>query len=265
MYMIVFATLMISLISVFAQLYAKQATRTYAQQTGVVDALITWHGGAMDIAQFLLPRTFPTCSMTNNAPLGGLAQCSGSGGGSAVISATNSSGHSLCVVGATGVSNAPCYTTLPLGYADEIYKFYSVAYSSGGINYVLSFVPQPPTAGDTYGARFLCLPGTIATGGGATCAGSARIGLTFDDLSSQIRRHPALALGGWGIVSASNTVCSGYSVPCLVMPSEVYASDSTQTVTKQLIYPLPSLGGGSVIPQGSIGIIGMFSPCPSCT
>jgi hypothetical protein len=258
MYMVVFVTLMVALIGAYAQIYTKQAASGFAQQSGIVNSLVTWHATAMSLAQFYVQPTATNysattgCSLTNGVP----PTCTGSGGGPAYISQNNYTAVNLC----SGAQGPACFTVLPPGYSSA-YTFYSIAFQSVADNadYVLTFIPPPPATSDNYNVGLLCLPGVV--NGATKCLGSnVQLSATFNSILAQMKKTSSLSPMIWGTIAngAANCGPSGFA-SCLVTPtaSVPYAFPTSAPL---LFFAVPT----NVAPAGSIGLIGQVAPCSTC-
>ncbi|MGB9151905.1 MAG: hypothetical protein WCD70_02335 [Alphaproteobacteria bacterium] len=134
MFLIVFVTLMISVIGLYAQVLSLQAAKVYNSQVGLMQMMVAWHGGATNLAR-ANAAAIPTggCNLT------------------AAVSPP-------CGFGALAAGSP----YLPSGYSAQNFSFYSIAYQNGGANYVITFVHDTDTSGN------LVLPRTGGTSVGYT-------------------------------------------------------------------------------------------------
>jgi len=267
MYMIAFVTLLVALIGMFTQVYTKQAMSGLAQQTRVVDEMRAWHATAMGLASSLIKNgslTSAGCGLYNPniyktttlgvPPLAGCSLPTGVTGdtNTVYVWTTNPTSASLCA----GDVAPPCYTPLPAGYSTT-YTFYSIAYASGGTNYVITYAPPPTTSSDNYGLGLLCLPGNSTGAPGWTCASPhASLPFMFEDLYKQMGKNPLLSRMYYGSVTTSALLCGSTATPCLTTPTVPSISGGAAA---PIVYPVPVS-----VPPGSIGIISEASPCTNC-
>ncbi|MDP9128270.1 MAG: hypothetical protein M3N08_08445 [Pseudomonadota bacterium] len=229
MYLLVFVTLVIALTGVYAQVLSLQAARLFSHQTTVARALLNWHATAVAQAKTAVnPTPLPGaagCDLTVNGPVGTL--CSGPTG-SVTVNGTPT------LPNCSGTLTNVCWNSLPPGYQQAPYTFYSVYYQpSPGQSYIITFVPPPAASATNPPPGFITLPGT---GAGAV----AQIGATMSDLFLQIR-NSGFATTSYG------TITSVAGVNYLV--TSTISNGATATF---LQYPIPT---GNIIPLGSIAII----------
>ncbi|MDR3423498.1 MAG: hypothetical protein P4M13_00250 [Alphaproteobacteria bacterium] len=245
MYMLVFVTLMVTVMGAYTQLAALQAGKMSSQQTGAVDAMLAWHTTAVSLAEFFVKQssivTGNGCSLTSPGP-GGLSTCTKSGGGSSMF--VTAGGAPPC----SGTQGAPCYTALPTGYATSSYAFYSVAFQNAGQYYVLTYVPPPSAGSDAYGLGLLCLPGTA---GSTVCPPSQQLPITFDSLYKQMGKNLRLSSVYYGTVTSANT---------LTTPTVSFDKGAAGIVPQSLSFTVPGTG---TVPLNSLGIITQITPCPT--
>jgi hypothetical protein len=262
MYLLVFVTLVISVIGLYTQTFALQTARIMSRQTGFANAMLTWHGTALAVAHYSVDATpGPPAGTTPN--YNKAAGCSLSAiGGTNLPPPCLTAGNKPATVGLAappaGMQNCdsevpisfvpPCWRTLPLDYASTIYPFFSIAYQwpAPKQNYVITFVPPPLLVTPSCPINnFVCLPGTTAPP-----ISQVQLGITLSDLYNQLRHTstPTLAYG---------TVTNGFVVTAGV--SNVGPTLST------LQFPVPTTGAlGSEVPEGSLAIISTPDPCTGC-
>jgi hypothetical protein len=173
MYLLVFVTLVISLIGLYAQVLTLQSARLAQGQTVVAQAMLRWHSTAISEARYtqITPTPGATgCDLTSPGILG--AVCHGARG-SSNVSITPPAGWAGFTC--SNPLTPPCYTQLPAGYATNTYTFYSIYYipAGGTQSYVITFIPKPAAANP----GFITLPGI----------GGNPISITMGDLANQLR------------------------------------------------------------------------------
>jgi|GEM_PF-3086878 hypothetical protein len=257
MYMIVFVTMMVALIGAYAQIYAHQAAKGLAQQSGVVDEMMEWHSTAVGQASTLMSnsewaiRGITGCWLTKlnvvepGAPI--LPPCNGYLGNITYVSPTTYNGLSPCTA-SSATSASQCVTTLPPGYNMD-YQFYSVAFQApNGADYVLTYVPQPLSGSDNFNLGLLCLPGIVTGPPPTTCVGPhIQFELTFNNLNQQLSKTSHVSPYNFGTVLNSGTLTTqtlSQTAPLQLAP---------------LLYPIPVS-----VPANAIGIITQVFPCTSC-
>jgi hypothetical protein len=241
MYMLAFATLMVALTGVYAQVLALQTAHFYASQTTVINAMVAWHETA--VAQATFTGTITTgglsgCYLSRYGAPALLPACLVPPKGAVYVATAKPAVWALCTVATPN----NCWTNLPNGYAKPPYIFYSVFYQPivNGIqsNYVLTYVPPPQIGASNPAPGLIVLPGLPAPIG-VPATGGTQIGITMSELMNQIK-NAGLNPITYGIVqtiAGTNFLTSG-----TVGTGSVY-------------YPLPTAGGVANIPAGSIGII----------
>jgi hypothetical protein len=243
MYMIAFVTLMVALIGLYAQVYTKQVVNGLAQQSGVIGSMIEWHSTAVALATSLMPTADWTagCSLTNPSPVPAtVAVCPGAAAGTIYVGMPQGT-YTACAGGAA--QQAPCWTNLPPGYSNTTYAFYSIAFNSAGLSYVLTYVPPPASSSDSYNVGLLCLPGAL----NGTCpAGNTQFPTTFSDLYKQMKKSPLLSPMYYGTVTSAGVLTTS-SLPSL-----------TGGAPTLIQYNIP---GTAIVPVGSMGIIAEIVPC----
>jgi len=122
MFLIVFVTLVISIIGLFAQILSAQTAQLYRQQVAFMQTMTTWHGAAVNLARANLSLFSATpCRLTPG---------------------TVATGGPVACAQTVGASN------LPPGYQTSPYTFYSIAYqSAAGGDYVITFVHDTDSNG----------------------------------------------------------------------------------------------------------------------
>lgn len=183
MYLIVFVTLAVSLITVYAEVLTVQTSRLYAAQTSLAQQMVAWHTAAVSMAASII-NTNPTgyasfantgCTLSYDYSYGnGYSRCPsplltgspvnvnlGTALGGVIMKPTLSTTQFIvpkagnvtqCVhlpntscVSATGggCGTNPCTTS----FKAATYEFNSILFKSNGVNYVATFAA--PAAGTT--------------------------------------------------------------------------------------------------------------------
>lgn len=115
MYLLVFVTLMLSIIGLYAEVYTLQAARIFAGQKAVGEVMILWHNAASKYVKNNLV-SFPTTCYVPPVTLPPMLPCAKS-------------------MGDPGV--------LPSGYNDADFRWRTLVYVSGGQKYLYTFVTPP--------------------------------------------------------------------------------------------------------------------------
>jgi hypothetical protein len=207
MYLLVFSTLVIALIGLYAQVITAQTARFAGQQTAIAQQMLLWHTVAVSQAKNTGITAIATgCSLTLGVTTPAL--CTGSTGASVYVSTfmpttANSWGGSP-YFGTTCSGSPitpPCWTNLPGGYQTNTYSFNSVYFkATNNINYVITYV-VPPIINAANPA-----PGFVVTANGSM------LGLTMADLYSQFQK------AGFPVISYG-TVTTGGANPVLTTPA----------------------------------------------
>jgi hypothetical protein len=216
MYLLVIVTLVIGLISIYAQVLSLQAARYAANLTGMANTMVQWHGAAVSMGAAIIktPGAFPStstpCSLTVSNP-NSLPLCpSPTGAGNGTV--TNSSGTYNQISLSEKVHLPPSYNT-------QIYQFYSVLYwdtvgtSPSNQPYVMTYVLPPTLSISNPAPGYLSLPALPPSAGYLTS-------LSTTDLLHQfsVLRFPDYAYG---------TVVVGTITP--VLATRNYATFGTKS------------------------------------
>jgi hypothetical protein len=224
MYLLVFVTLVISLIGIYAQVISVQAARLASNQTAVIQQMLRWHSTAISQTRYAAISPIPGvagCDLTT----GGLAgiPCDSPARGQVWISETVP--PAWTAFECAGTLAPPCWTALPPGYQADPYTFYSIFYQpTTAQNYVITFIPPPVTNANNPPPGFISLPESGA-------AGAQQVGATMGDIVEQVR-NVSLPAVSYGTIAHVGGTCGTY---CLVTPSFYTGTGST---TFQ--YPLPT-------------------------
>lgn len=236
MYLLVFVTLIISLIGLYTQILAVQTARLFANQNGVGRAMLQWQAAAISMAASIVNtnRTgyaaygLTGCSLSNDTT--GLALCpppsNPPGSGTPVVSLSTGNPQAFGTItdGANLntiyniASTAPDkreLVRLPTDFNRGTYRFYSILYNTAGNaltgeNIVITFVPPAAINASCPVANFLCLPGPAA-------ANPSQIGLTSADLMQQLE-NTRISRVTYGTVNAAGTFLSTKGVPPRALP-----------------------------------------------
>ncbi|MDR3451118.1 MAG: hypothetical protein P4M15_15470 [Alphaproteobacteria bacterium] len=220
MFLVVFVTLALSVMGVFAQVVSLQSAQIANAQTTLADTMETWHSIALKQTLVNPPTSFSTtgCSLTpvvtgGNNPL---ATCSGKIGGIA---------SNLTI----STNTTPTGTvSLPPGY-QSVYGFYSVVFQS------LPFVGAPNAV--TYVLTYAA-PNSQ---GQLTLSNGASSGFTTSDLLNQLHRNSSPTLT-YGTVQGGTLTATSKAT--------TVTDAATNTVSSTLAYVVPTS-----IPNGSVAII----------
>jgi hypothetical protein len=173
MYLLVFITLVISLIGIYTQVLSLQAARLAAGQSAIAQAMIRWHETAIQQVRTAQITTIPGtngCDLTSPGAAG--TPCSSVNGPVTVTATFPGAPWQNCP---PAIAGQPCWNLLPPGYQTNFYSFYSIYYQpAAGQNYVITFVQKPAVANP----GFIVLPNNPA---------SVTIGINMGDLMNQIR------------------------------------------------------------------------------
>jgi hypothetical protein len=238
MYLLVIVTLVIGMLSVYAQVLSLQAARLAAAQTGLARTMVDWHYAAVSMGakivdtQGLFPVGAAACSLTYGPPTAlpnGVALCPVPAG---------AAGQGTTSGTVTDAANNPNFITaseqvhLPPGYNKGRYQFYSVLYRDTNSNqpYVVTFVNKPQISAANPAPGLISLP--TVTGG------SAQTSYTVGDLVHQLN---VAGLPRYLYGTVDTAIINGTPVTALVTP--VFQ------------YTMPLVGGSYVPANGAVGIV----------
>ena len=248
MYLLTFTFLVIGMLGIYTQVAAIEAARLYQSQSGIGQAMLTWHKAAMSLAgnvvnpappppstgcgltfSLFALGTFPVCSHTATiAPGGAGAPVIVTGGPAAY--AKNSY---------TNTISGTVYNDIPAGYNFATYQWKSVAFVNPAAAvtpgyYVVTYVDPAPVAGPG--------PGFISTG----TIPPVSLGITQSDLYQQLQNSGVPAMNMGYISKAGGTLITNAWI-------------TTGAGSVPVVYTVPA-----AIPPNSLAIISQPSPCTSC-
>lgn len=237
MYLLVFVTLIISLIGLYTQILSVQTARLFANQNGVGRAMLQWQAAAISMAASIVntnragyaPFAGTGCSLSIDVPAG-MNVCPSPLNpptiGAPVVSLVTGLPVTGTVTDAAGNINTIYNINSPAAdkrdrvrlspdYNRATYRFYSILYNTGGVpltgqNLVVTFVPQAAVNANCPAPNFLCLPGPLA-------AAPSQIGLTGSDLIQQLQNTRVSAVT-YGTVSGAGTELRTRGVPPYPVP-----------------------------------------------
>jgi len=212
MYLLVFVTIVISLIGVYAQILTVQTARLASGQATIAQAMLTWHATAIAEARYgvyangpYIPDAFG-CSLTVNFTPVNDSNCQGNNGpihSIPIVTRTNQFASLPDCTTTAPVNTPPCWTGLPPGYrggfggAANPYTFFSMYYSpAAGQRYVITFVPAPALSATNPAPGLVKLPGDLP-GNVSKFASQQVIGITMAELLKQLHNAhmPPFAYG----------------------------------------------------------------------
>ena len=233
MYLLVFVTLIIGMVGIYAQVLSLQAARIAASQTGLAKAMMVWHGGAVSMASAIIntsPAIFThgssPCSLTYTVPSGvGISKCTKPSGSGDPFGVVMDNSNSLYHISATE------YVHIPTGFTTQ---FYSILYEDTSVSqyYVVTFLAKPTISATNPAPGFLALP-----------PNNRLISFTNDDLLHQLSLS---GLPSYSYGAAKST--GGTSV--LVSPG--FGRGGT---ANSFQYNLPLLGGSGILSTGTVGMV----------
>lgn len=236
MYLLVFTTLVIGLLSVYAQILSLQAAQIASMQTGLARNMLVWHGAAVSMAAELTNASPPTaslvfpCSLSYNSPNAGVAKCvkptnaisTGTPGSPTGTVTDNAATPKISYLNGTEKAH------LPADYTTALYQFYSVLYQdpTNSSPFVVTFVWPPVLSTTNPAPGLISLPLLSGTTGRMTS-------FSMGDLSRQMKLI-GLPFNSYG------TVISGKLV----------------TASSEFQYTMPpAVAGNPVVKDGSLAII----------
>ena len=260
MFLVVFVTVVISIIGVFAQVLSLQSARMNNSQIGLMQTVVAWHYAATNAAYqfkvsgnaFLYPTGVPL--QYANGPFVAPADATNSMNGCMLdsvqhntkvtsppapidqvrpVSCVNPLPATSALFSLTLATRLPPGTlastpALPPGYQVNPYNFHSIFFKRGGLDYVVTYIPVPAVP-----TNYLSLPDSSS---------GAQIGYTIGDLQQQFARVANFSLSYGSVVAA--------------VPPAILATDLTLHVQQKggaaIDYPIPKS-----VPLGSFGIISL--------
>jgi hypothetical protein len=256
MYLLVFVTIVISLLGIYTQALTIQMARAASMQTSVADVMYQYHMQAVELARYTLdlhPTTgaapgptgcllSSTVNYAANPPVNCMALIFG---GTLDYPLTMYNTPILQALGlldcsqTTPRNSRPCIVplgppTLPLeSINNELYTFSVVFYQPPGVpqGYILTFIPPPVISAANPAPGFIQLT-----------YNPTPLGVRMGDLMQQLKKS-GLPPMNYGIAMTING--NHYLVS---------HSISNGSVLSDLQYPLPA-NGCCTVPDGSIGII----------
>ncbi len=184
MFLVVFVTLVISIIGLYAQILSVQTNKIYHAQYGLMQTMITWHSAAVSLVtpfilnQSLGPLSGNGCQLDKSPNL--LVN------GTTNVPVCAETGHNVLV------TNPPTGTppVLPNGYQPTPYTFSTIVYQTPAPieDYVITFVYATD---DNSPTGNILLPGTSGT----------VVAYSLNSLMQQFA-HGAPAYIGYGVVTS---------------------------------------------------------------
>lgn len=234
MYLLVVVTLVIGLLSIYAQVLSLQAARYAASLTGMANTMVIWHGAAVSMGADILKHppgglSLP-CNLTNVSAYG-LTPCAAPTNSPSSSGTVTDSSNNLNYISATEKVH------LPLDYKAATYQFYSVLYRDTANNqpYVVTFACAPGVGTCTPGALYNPAPGYLSL----ASSPSSLTSLTPGDL---LHQFTVLGIPDYSFGTAKGTTTS-------VLMTQNYASIGT------IRYNLPMNGASAVLPAGAIAVV----------
>jgi hypothetical protein len=218
MFLIVFITLMVSVIGLYAQILSLQTAKIDAAQSAMAQTMITWHAAAVDyvhanITTFtaLAPALPLACQLTSTSLLYTM---------------------SACVPGYTLATVTPA--VLPSVYNAAFFPFLTAVFNSNSTIYVVTYITAPSAASGGVAGN-LQLPADPNLSLSATP--SVTVGYTINDVMRQFANISANYLA-YGTVTTAGTLTIG--------------GRSNGAVAAGITFPVPP---ASIMPVGAVAII----------
>ncbi len=208
MFLVVFVTVVISIIGVLAQVLSLQSARMNNSQIGLMQTLVAWHHSATNAA-FQFTAAGPAMALQYaTAPHVGPANATDNVKGcmmdstpysTKVAAPANLARPVSCVnpIASALFQLTPGTTlpngtlALPPGYQINPYSFHSIFFKRTGLDWVVTYIPVPAVA-----TNYLSLPDAAA--------GNPQIGYTIGDLQRQFARVANYSLSYGFVKPAGN-------------------------------------------------------------
>jgi hypothetical protein len=245
MYLLVVVTLVIGLLSIYAQVLSLQAARIAEGQTGLANTMLMWHAaavsmGASIVDSGLFPDGTTPCSLTYGTALAACTPPTSTINGTVTGGPTGYSPSSICTSNCGPAAVGAPVTEpvhLPPNYATALYQFYSVLYrdTSGATPsnqpFVVTYVAPPVLSASNPAPGYLSLPPTYNL-----------ISLTSNDL---LRQFSVLGVPDYAWGKAKSGVGSS------VLVTRNYMSFGS----KSFQYNLPLNGTSAILDTGAVAIV----------
>ena len=158
MYLLAIVTLIVGILSIYAQVLSLQAARIAANQTGFAQTMMEWHGAAVSMASKIISTNqyAGPCSLTFNSALTPCNAPTGSGSANGTVT---DGGNNLNYIASGELVH------LPTGYNAVSYQFYSVLYEDATTSqpYVVTYVGLPTASYGAGGGGFIKLASGYTT------------------------------------------------------------------------------------------------------
>lgn len=162
MYLLVFVTFIIGLLSIYGQILSVQAARLAAAQTSLASAMSIWHSAAVSMAASILDTNPPglviPCSLTYTTPPSLATRCAAPTGSGSTTGTVTDAANTLNQIYNVKKSAAES-VHLPADYNAAQYQFYSILYrDANNLPFVISFVPPSTLSTTNPAPGFVFLP-----------------------------------------------------------------------------------------------------------
>lgn len=237
MYLLVFITLIIGLVGIYAQVVSLEAARIASNMTGLAKNMIIWHSAAISMGASIVDTGSFTsasspCSLTYTLPTAvSVVQCPAPlGSGSTTGTVTDASGNRNQIV--NRFSGTPETVHLPSDFDATKTQFYSILYydSSSSQSFVVTFVLKPTLSATNPAPGYLALPPS-----------KNLISYTTGDLLHQ------LSLSGLPKYSYGTVKTTGVT--------SVLESPSFQRGLVTFEYNMPGNGSSPLLTSGVVGMV----------
>jgi hypothetical protein len=227
MFLVVFVTLALSIIGLFAQVVTLQSAQINRSQSALAQTMLTWHAAA--IKKALQNQSVVTagnaCLMTSRTAASG--------------------GENWYPPPPTACGFTVDSTALPTGYAMTAYSFDSILYkpsTAPEINYVITFVLPPKTNSSVANSSnsYITLPDPYSNG--------PQTSFKLSDLRSQFRR-----IGAANLSFGTVTTVAGQKQLTITANGNNIVNGTVQRTGTTLTYTLPQSMTGVL--DGSLALI----------
>lgn len=203
MYLLVFVLLMLSILGVYTEIYIVQASRLSANQIGVAQAMLDWHGAAVRLVG------------ANSSSIGG----SGADGCLLTPVQACASGVTACTPQLTQNSSY-----LPSGYNYSAYEWCSILYTpnvpvGNKTRYVVTYVSTPASAPSQPGGR-----GTVDSSKPVQSP-DPTVGYTVGEIYQQLMKTGLVSSASLSAVDSGGTLtltasgCTAANCPNFLAPT----------------------------------------------
>jgi hypothetical protein len=228
MFLLTFALVIISMLSVYTQVYAVETARLFSNQTGVAQSMIVWHAAAASLVANVVPPASAATATGCSLNYGAAGLCPIGAGYSSIGTVMGG----VAVTGLYANTLGMEFPNFPPGYVLGSFQWNSIAYDPDPY-YVITYVSYTASGTGATAAS----PITTATG--------KKLNITEGDLYRQLQQS-GIPPYSFGYVS------NPPGGPATLVAGPSISNSAT-------VYPVPT-----TIPDGSLAIISVPGQCNGC-